>query len=101
MSYRNEIGKAYLMTYYKVIHNQFSAIFNHAIWYYELSSNPVSKAGNMGKEKTEDMLFLIKDDTMLLTLSVITSELQRFIREFMEVLVEEAEMPDIQQDDAL
>ncbi len=62
MSYRNEIGKAYLMTYYKVIHNQFSAIFNHAIWYYELSSNPVSKAGNMGKEKTEDMLFLIKDE---------------------------------------
>lgn len=62
MSYRDENGKAYAMTYLKTIHNQLSAIFNHAVRYYELSSNPAAKAGNMGKEKTKEMLFWTKDE---------------------------------------
>lgn len=48
--------------YLKSIHNQLAAIFNHAIRYYELPSNPAQKAGNMGKEKTKEMLFWTKEE---------------------------------------
>ena len=30
-----------------------SAIFNHAVRYYNLRDNPLQKAGSMGKRKTE------------------------------------------------
>ena len=62
MAYRDENGKAYKPTYLKTIHNQLSAIFNHAVRYYELSSNPAAQAGNMGKEKTREMLFWTKEE---------------------------------------
>ncbi|MBQ4135511.1 MAG: site-specific integrase [Clostridia bacterium] len=62
MAHRDENGNAYTPTYLKTIHNQLSAIFNHAVRYYELSSNPAAKAGNMGKEKTREMLFWTKDE---------------------------------------
>ena len=44
MAYRDEDGNAYTPTYLKTIHNQLSAIFNHAVRYYELASNPAAKA---------------------------------------------------------
>ena len=62
MGHRDEKGKAYTPTYLKTIHNQLSAIFNHAVRYYELSDNPAAKAGNMGKEKTREMLFWTKEE---------------------------------------
>ena len=62
MAYRDEDGNAYTPTYLKTIHNQLSAIFNHAVRYYELASNPAAKAGNMGKEKTREMLFWTKEE---------------------------------------
>ncbi len=62
MAYRDEDGEGYTPTYLKTIHNQLSAIFNHAVRYYELSSNPAAKAGNMGKEKTREMLFWTKEE---------------------------------------
>lgn len=62
MSIKDEAGHAYTPTYLKTIHNQLSAIFNHAVRYYELKSNPAAKAGNMGKEKTKEMLFWTKDE---------------------------------------
>lgn len=62
MSYRDKNDKAFSPVYLKTLHNQLSAIFNHAVRYYELKSNPAAKAGNMGKEKTKEMLFWIKDE---------------------------------------
>lgn len=62
MAFRDEKGKGYTLTYLKTIHNQLSAIFNHAVRYYELKSNPAAKAGNMGKEKTKEMLFWTKPE---------------------------------------
>lgn len=62
MDYRDNKGKAYSPVYLKTLHNQLSAIFNHAVRYYELKSNPAAKAGNMGKEKTKEMLFWTKDE---------------------------------------
>ena len=62
LNYRDKSGKPYSPTYLKTIHNQISAIFNHAVRYYELKDNPAAKAGNMGKEKTKEMLFWTKPE---------------------------------------
>ena len=51
------IDKGFKPTYLKTINNQLSAIFNYAIRYYDLKSNPCAKAGSMGKSKTEEMDF--------------------------------------------
>lgn len=62
IAYRDENGKAFSQTYLKTVHNQLSAILNHAVRFYELRSNPAQKAGNMGKEKTKEMLFYTKEE---------------------------------------
>ena len=38
IAYRDENGKPYSKTYLKTMHNQLSAIFNHAMRYYDLKS---------------------------------------------------------------
>ena len=48
--------------YLKTIHNQLSAIFNHAVRYYNLRGNPAAKAGNMGSEERTEMLFWTKEE---------------------------------------
>ena len=55
-------GKPYSTTYLKTIHNQMSAIFNHAVRYYGLSSNPAAKAGSMGEKEAEEMDFWTKEE---------------------------------------
>lgn len=60
--YRDEVGKPYSKCYLKTIHNQMSAILNHAVRYYELNQNVAQKAGNMGKEETKEMLFWTKEE---------------------------------------
>lgn len=62
IEYRNEQGNPYSSSYLKTLHNQLSAIFNHAIRFYELKSNPAAKAGNMGKERGKEMLFWTKSE---------------------------------------
>ena len=62
MKTKDKNGKKFSPTYLKTIHNQLSAIFNHAVRFYELPSNPAEKAGNMGKEKSKEMLFWTKDE---------------------------------------
>ena len=57
LAYRDEKKKPYSQTYLKTLHNQLSAIFNHAVRYYELRSNPAAKAGNMGSEEHKEMLY--------------------------------------------
>ena len=55
-------GKPFSPVYLKTVHNQISAIFNHAIRFYGLRENPAAKVGNMGKEKTREMLFWTRDE---------------------------------------
>lgn len=62
IAFRDSKGNGFSPTYLKTLHNQLSAIFNHAVRYYELKFNPASKAGNMGKEKAKEMLFWIKEE---------------------------------------
>lgn len=38
-----------------------SAIFNHAVRYYNLRDNPCKKAGSMGKKKNREMMFWTKE----------------------------------------
>mgnify|MGYP000966068643 CR=1 FL=1 len=61
-SLKGRNGKPHSETYLKTIHNQLSAIFNHAVRYYDLRLNPAAKAGNMGIEERKEMLFWIKDE---------------------------------------
>lgn len=62
MAMKDEKGDGYTKTYLKTTHNQMSAIFNHAVRFYELASNPASKAGSMGEKNNDEMLFWTKEE---------------------------------------
>lgn len=55
-------GKRYSQTYLKTVHNQLSAMFNHAVRYYGLKSNPAAIVGNMGTEERKEMKFWTLDE---------------------------------------
>lgn len=55
-------GKLYSPVYLKTLHNQFSAIFNHAVRFYSLKENPAAKVGNMGKPRNREMLFWTQEE---------------------------------------
>jgi hypothetical protein len=54
---RGKDGNPYSATYLKTLHNQVSAILNHAVRFYDLKSNPAAKAGSIGKKEAKEMLF--------------------------------------------
>ena len=62
LAYRDENHKPYSSSYLKTLHNQLSAILNHAVRFYDLRSNPAAKAGNMGTEERKEMLFWTKEE---------------------------------------
>ena len=62
INYKDDNGKPLSPVYLKTIHNQISAIFNHAVRYYNLRENPCKKAGSMGKKKNREMLFWTKEE---------------------------------------
>ena len=62
ISFKGDKNRPYADTYIRTLHNQLSTIFNHAIRYYELKSNPVFKAGSIGKKQSKEMLFWTKDE---------------------------------------
>lgn len=55
-------GKGYSLTYLKTLHNQLSAILNHAVRHYELKNNVAAKVGPIGKKEASEMLFWTKDE---------------------------------------
>ena len=62
INFKDESGEPYSPVYLKTVQNQLSAIFNHAVRYYNLKENPCVKAGSMGKKKNREMLFWTKDE---------------------------------------
>ena len=52
----------YSETYLKSINNQLSALFNFAMKYYKLSSNPARICGSMGKKTADSMQFWTKEE---------------------------------------
>ena len=62
LDHKDENGKKYSPAYLRSVNNQLSAIFNHAVRYYDLRENPCKKAGSMGKKKNRKMLFWTKEE---------------------------------------
>jgi integrase len=62
MNHHDKKGKPFSATYLKTLHNQVSAIFNHAVRFYDLKNNPAAKAGSVGKKEAKEMLFWTKDE---------------------------------------
>ncbi len=62
MAHRNEKGEPYSQTYLRTINNQLSAIFNHAVRYYGLASNPCARTTRMGSSEGGEMLFWTRDE---------------------------------------
>lgn len=62
---KTKTGKYLSPTYLKTIHGQLSTIFNHAVKYYDLSTNPARKAGALGTEEGKEMLFWTKGEYKL------------------------------------
>lgn len=62
IAYRDEKGNPFKPTYLKTLQSELSAIFNHAVRYYELKNNPVTKAGPLGKGQPDEMLFWTKEE---------------------------------------
>ncbi len=55
-------GEAFSPVYLKTIHNQMSAILNHAVNLSGLNANVARKAGGMGKEKSREVEFWTQGD---------------------------------------
>lgn len=62
LSHLDDNGKPYSKSYLKTIHNQLSAIFNHAVRYYKLAENPARTVGNMGSEKGIEMKYWTREE---------------------------------------
>lgn len=62
LAYRDEKRQPYKQTYLKSVHNQLSAIFNHAVRHYDLRSNPAAKAGSIGDKNAAEVDFWTKDE---------------------------------------
>ena len=62
LDHKDENGKKYTPVYLRSVNSQLSAIFNHAVRYYNLRENPCKKAGSMGKKKNREMLFWTKEE---------------------------------------
>ena len=62
LNHKGEKGEKYSPVYLRSVNSQLSAIFNHAVRYYNLRENPCKKAGSMGKKKNREMLFWTKEE---------------------------------------
>ncbi|MCR5778071.1 MAG: site-specific integrase [Lachnospiraceae bacterium] len=56
------IAKGFKPTYLKTINNQLAAVMNYAVRFYDLRSNPCTKAGSMGKGKADERPFWTLDE---------------------------------------
>lgn len=53
---------SYSQTYLKTVNNQLSAIFNFAVKYYKLPSNPARICGSMGRKNADSMQFWTSEE---------------------------------------
>lgn len=90
IAWQNEIigekkkdGKPFSPVYLKTVHNQLSAIFNHAVKFYGLASNPAAKVGNMGKSKNREMLFWTQDEYKKFSFAVMDKPLSFYAFEML------------------
>lgn len=55
-------GGKYSKTYLRTVNNILASVFNHAVRYYGLESNPMHKVGKIGSAKADEMQFWTKDE---------------------------------------
>ncbi len=56
------LSKNYKPSFSRSIHNQLTAVFNHAVRYYDLKENPMHKTEAIGSEKHEPIKVWTQDD---------------------------------------
>lgn len=61
MAFEKPGGGGFSATYLKTVNNQLCALFNHAVRFYGLSSNPCRRAESMGSKSAGEMRFWTKD----------------------------------------
>lgn len=79
----NEKGEKVSQTYLKTMHNQLSAIFNHAIRYYDMKDNPARKAGNMGKKETKEIMFWTREEYQLFSKAIMDKDVSYYAFEML------------------
>ena len=62
MKLSKDNGELFSPTYLKTIHNQLSAILNHAVNFYGLKDNVARKAGYIGKKESGEMEFWTQNE---------------------------------------
>ena len=62
ISSRDSKGKAYSPDYLRDLHAQLSAIFNHAVRYYDLGRNPASVVGTFDKGAPREVRYWTKEE---------------------------------------
>jgi len=67
LNHRDENDKKYAGVTLKMINSQLNAIFNHAVKFYELKSNPVKKVRSIGTIKSGVMKYWTKDEYIKFT----------------------------------
>lgn len=80
---KNKAGKPISPTYLKTIHGQLSAIFNHAMKFYDLAANPAQKAGTMGAEESKEMEFWTKEEYLKFSESMMDKPLSYYAFELL------------------
>ena len=76
-------GKKYSPVYLKTLHNQLSAIFNHAVKFYGLKENPAAKVGNMGKARSREMLFWTEEEYQKFAFAIMDKPLSYYAFEML------------------
>lgn len=80
---KDKRGRQYSKTYLRTINSQLSAIFNHAVRYYGLRTNPVVTAGRMGEEESKEMLFWTKEEYLKFAEAVMDKPLSYYAFELL------------------
>lgn len=83
LSYRDEHGQPYSQTYLRSLQAQLSAVFNYAVKYYDLSTNPCRKAGTMGRNRADEMLFWTKEEFLRVIDSMMDSPIHYYAFEML------------------
>lgn len=63
LDWQNEIlAKGYEPTYNRMLQNQISSLFNHAVRFYGLRDNPCSRAKRIGRSNAKELTFWTKEE---------------------------------------
>ncbi len=80
---KDKRGNPYSPVYLKTLHNQLSAIFNHAVKFYGLRENPCKKVGNMGKARGREMLFWTQEEYQKFSFAVMDKPISYYAFEML------------------